>query len=117
MFSRSARGDTTILILNLRLKQLHQNIGAYLNAQINTENLHKYLQQPNQTNSQIIRAFTKCRRNPKILASHENIGGFSKYWRIFKILASHENIGGFPKYWRLTKMLADTHIIGGFTKC
>jgi hypothetical protein len=39
-----------------------KNIGAYLNAEINTENIHKYLQQQNQANSQIPRAFRKIRR-------------------------------------------------------
>jgi hypothetical protein len=53
---------------------------------INTENIHKYLQQQNQ-------AKTYCK-------NHQNIGTCLKYSHMYKILALAQNVGGFPKYRR-----------------
>jgi hypothetical protein len=59
---------------------------------INTENIHKYLQQ--QKSSKIIKQkSSKYWRLPKILAYTQNIGAFS-----------FPNIGGFPKYRRISKI-------------
>jgi hypothetical protein len=46
-----------------------------------------------QAESQNISASRKFRRNPKILALHENSGGIPKYWRFMKIQAESQNIG------------------------
>jgi hypothetical protein len=45
----------------------------------------------------------KYRRIPKMLASHENVGGFTKCWRL-------------PEYWQMHKMLADLQNVGVWQK-
>ncbi len=50
---------------------------------------------------------------PKILVSHENIGGCLKYWRMLKILASHENLVGYTKYRRLVNIYACDKTLAG----
>ena len=55
-------------------------------AQINTENIHKYLQQ-----QKLGRTF--CKKSP-------NIGACLKYLHMHKILALAQNIGGLSKYRR-----------------
>jgi hypothetical protein len=105
--------------------------GAYLNAEINTENIHKYLQQQNSgkfTNSSSfsknqadirnLGAFQKIRRIWKILALLQKSGGFEKYWRFYKNQADSRNIGafrksdGFEKYWHLTEKQVDLQNVG-----
>jgi hypothetical protein len=65
---------------------------------INTENIHKYLQQQ------------KIKRIHKFFALFEKSGGFEKYWHFFK------KSGGFEKYWRFSENQADLENIGSFTK-
>jgi hypothetical protein len=93
---------------------------------INTENIHKYLQQQNQAkfikslhfsknqaDLRNIRAFQKIRQFWKILAHLQKSGGFGKYWRFYKNQADLENIGAFTKIRRIWKMLAEDRILAG----
>jgi len=67
---------TTTSILNLRLKQLRQKYWRIHNAQINTENIHKYLQHKIKQNHKILKNYCvswKLWQMPKIQA--ENLGG------------------------------------------
>jgi hypothetical protein len=72
---------------------------------INTENIHKYLQQQ------------KIKRIHKILALFKKSGGFEKYWRFSENQADLENISAFQKIRRIYKILAPYRKTGGFTKC
>jgi hypothetical protein len=72
---------------------------------INTENIHKYLQQQ------------KIQQIHKILALFEKSGGFGKYWRFSEKQADLKNIVAFTKIRQIWKILAPYRKTGGFTKC
>ncbi len=77
---------------------------------INTENIHKYLQQ------QKSNEFIKSLRFSKNQADLRNIGAFQKIRQIWKILTLLQKSGGFGKYWRFPEKQADLQIIGAFQK-
>jgi hypothetical protein len=93
---------------------------------INTENIHKYLQQQklskfinslrfskNQADLRNVGVLQKFRRIWKMLALLQKSGGFEKYWHFYKNQADLENIGASHKNRRIYKMLASCRKIGG----
>jgi len=50
--------------------------------------------------------YIKYWRHMKLLADIQNLGVSWKYRQMPKILTSHENLGGCSKYWRLMNILA-----------
>jgi hypothetical protein len=83
---------------------LRQKYWCTKTAQINTENIHKYLKQQNQ--AKLIAKSSKYRRLPKILAYTQNNGACLKYLLIHELLASAQNVGAFSKYMRMSKTYA-----------
>jgi hypothetical protein len=95
---------------------------------INTENIHKYLQQQKSSKSKNIGASQRNRRIRKLLASYRKISGFGKYCWTPKISVDLQNAGAFQniggctkcwrlsKYWRMYKMLADLQNVGIWQK-
>jgi hypothetical protein len=65
---------------------LRQKYWRTKTAQINTENIHKYLQQQKLSK-------TYCK-------NHQNVGTCLKYLHMRKILALAQNVGGLSKYRR-----------------
>jgi hypothetical protein len=114
---------TTISILNLSFKTIAPKILAHTKcinkywkytqifAATKSSKIIKYWCLPKIfANTQNIGASWKFRRNPKILALHENSGGISKYWRFMKIQAEPQNIGASWKFRRNCKIHAPHNI-------